>query len=102
MVHSSPDTNFVQEVVVLEKQKKEAKDKDSIKDVDQKLTLTTLKRDLAWSKQVRQRNLTLCMSKCEMLYAMKWALVLCSGVCGEQLLTPCLCKGCSVCSVHLH
>ena len=59
MVHSSPDTNFVQEVEELEKQKKEAKDKDSIKDVDQKLTLTTLKRDLADSKRVRQRNLTL-------------------------------------------
>ena len=59
MVHSSPDTNFVQEVEKLEKQKKEAKDKDSIKDVDQKLTLTTLKRDLAISKKVRQRNLTL-------------------------------------------
>ena len=56
MVHSSPDTNFVQEVVELEKQKKEAKDKDSIKDVDQKLKL---KRDLALSKRVRQRNLTL-------------------------------------------
>ena len=59
MVHSSPDTNFVQEVKELKKQKKEAKDKDSIKDVDQKLTLTTLKRDLADSKWVRQRNLTL-------------------------------------------
>ena len=59
MVHSSPDTNFVQEVEELKKQKKEAKDKDSIKDVDQKLTLTTLKRDLAFSKWVRQRNLTL-------------------------------------------
>ena len=30
---------------------------------------------------------------------MKCGLVVCSGVCGEQLLTPCLCKGCSV---HLH
>ena len=27
---------------------------------------------------------------------MKCGLVVCSGVCGEQLLTPCLCKGCSV------
>ena len=31
-----------------------------------------------------------------MLYVMKCALVVCSGVCGEQLLTPCLCKRCSV------
>ena len=59
VVQSSPDTNFVQEVKELEKQKKEAKDKDSLKDVDQKLTLTTLKTSLAWSKHVRQRNLTL-------------------------------------------
>ena len=39
------------------------------------------------------------MSEHQMLYVMKCALVVCSGVCGEQLLTPCLCEGCSV---HLH
>ena len=32
------------------------------------------------------------MSEHEMLHVMKCALVVCSGVCGEQLLTPCLCK----------
>ena len=30
---------------------------------------------------------------------MKLSLVVCSGVCGEQLLTLCVCKGCSV---HVH
>ena len=98
VVHSSPDTNCVQEVEQLEKQKNEAKGEKEKEEIENKLKIRILERDLAWSKSVRQRTLPLG----QMLYAMKWALVVCSGVCGEQLLTPCLCKGCSVCSVHLH
>ena len=98
MVHSSPDTNCVQEVKQLDKQKNEAKDEKEKEEIEKTLDLKREKCNLADSKRVRQRNLPLR----QMLYAMKWALVVCSGVCGEQLLTPCLCKGCSVCSVHLH
>ena len=97
VVHSSPDTNCVQEVQQLEKQKNEAKDEKEKEEVENKLKIRTLERNVAYSKMVRQRNLPL-----GQMYAMKWVLVVCSVVCGEQLLTPCLCKGCSVCSVHLH
>ena len=95
VVHSSHDTIYVQEVEQLEKQKNEAKDEEERKELEQQVKLKTLERDLAVSKMVRQRNLTLR----QMLYAMKLSLVVCSGVCGEQLLTLCLCKGCSV---HVH
>ena len=98
VVHSSPDINCVQEVEQLKEQKNEAKDEKEKEELDNKLKIKTFERNLALSKMVRQRTLPLG----RMLYAMKWALVVCSGVCGEQLLTPCLCKGCSVCSVHLH
>ena len=97
VVLSSPDINCVQEVEQLEKQKNEAKDEKEKEEIDNKLKIRRLERDLADSKWVRQRTLPLG----RMLYAMKWAMVVCSVVCGEQLLTPCLCKGCSVCSVHL-
>ena len=95
VVHSSHDTIYVQEVEQLEKQKNEAKDEEGRKELEKQVKLKTLERDLAVSKRVRQRNLTLR----QMLYAMKLSLVVCSGVCGEQLLTLCLCKGCSV---HVH
>ena len=95
VVHSCHDTIYVQEVRQLEKQKNEAKDEEGRKEHEQQVKLKTLERDLAYSKMVRQRNLTLR----QMLYAMKLSLVVCSGVCGEQLLTLCLCKGCSV---HVH
>ena len=98
VVHSSPDTNCVQEVEQLKKQKNEAKDEKEKEEIEKTLVLRSQERELADSKLVRPRNLPLR----QILYAMKWALVVCSGVCGEQLLTPCLCKGCSVCSVHLH
>ena len=95
VVHSSHDTIYVQEVEQLKKQKNEAKDEEERKELEQQVKLKTLERELAGSKRVRQRNLTLR----QMLYAMKLSLVVCSGVCGEQLLTLCLCKGCSV---HVH
>ena len=56
VVHSSPDTNFVQEVRQLEDQKNEAKDKESKKDIELKLKLKRLERELAWSKEVSQGN----------------------------------------------
>ena len=59
VVHSSTDSNFLQEVVKLEKQKKEAKDDDKRRDLTHKLKLKTLERDLALAKEVRWRNLTL-------------------------------------------
>ena len=95
VVHSGHDTIYVQELRQLEKQKNEAKDEEERKVIEKKSAIKLLERDLAASKRVRQRNLTLR----QMLYAMKLSLVVCSGVCGEQLLTLCLCKGCSV---HVH
>ena len=53
VVHSSTDSNFLQEVDKLEKQKKEAKDDDKRRDLTQKLELKTLERDLARAKVVR-------------------------------------------------
>ena len=87
VVHSSHDTIYVQEVEHLEKQKNEAKDEEERKELEQQVRLKTQESHLANSKRVRQRNLTLR----QMLYAMKLSLVVCSGVCGEQLLTLCLC-----------
>ena len=91
VVHSSHDTIYVQEVEQLKIQKNEAKDEEGKKVVEKKIAIKSLERDLAASKMVRQRKLTL-----RQMYAMKLSLVVCSGVCGEQLLTLCLCKGCSV------
>ena len=54
VVHSSPDTNFVQEVRQLEHQKNDAKDKESKKDI--KLELKRLERNLAGSKWVSKGN----------------------------------------------
>ena len=54
MVHSSTDSNFLQEVEELEKQKKEAKDDDQRREVEQKLQIKELERDLANARMVRQ------------------------------------------------
>ena len=77
VVHSSHDTIYVQEVEQIEKQENEAKDEEERKVIEKKIAIKLLERDLAWSKHVRQRNLTLR----QMLYAMKLSLVVCSGVC---------------------
>ena len=58
VVHSSHDTIYVQEVEQLEKQKNEAKDEEERKVIEKKIAIKSLERDLAYSKQVRQRNLT--------------------------------------------
>ena len=52
--HSSTDSNFLQEVEELERQKKEAKDDNQEKDIERKLSLKTLERDLAEAKWVRE------------------------------------------------
>ena len=54
VVHSSTDSNFLQEVENLEKQKNEAKDDEQRRDIDRRLELRTLERDLANAKWVRQ------------------------------------------------
>ena len=53
VVHSSTDSNFLQEVEELKKQKKEAKDEKHNKDIEGKVSLKTLERDLAEAKRVR-------------------------------------------------
>ena len=52
--HSSTDSNFLQEVKELERQKEEAKDDKQKKDIEGKLSLKMLERDLAWAKYVRE------------------------------------------------
>ena len=52
--HSSTDSNFLQEVEELEKQKEEAKDDKQKKDIEGKLSLKRLERDLAKAKWVRE------------------------------------------------
>ena len=54
VVHSSPDTNCVQEVYQLGKEKDEAKDKQSKEGIELKLKIKKLEGELAWSKQVSQ------------------------------------------------
>ena len=53
VVHSSTDSNFLQEVEELEKQKKEAKD-DQRREAEQKLQIKELEKDLAYARYVRQ------------------------------------------------
>jgi hypothetical protein len=53
VVHSSTDSNFLQEVEELEKQKNEAKDDGQKKDIELQVSLKTLERDLAKAKFVR-------------------------------------------------
>ena len=74
VVQSSHDTIYVQEVEQLEKQKNEAKDKEGRKVIEKKIAIKSLEKDLANSKRVSQRNLTL-----RQMYAMKLSLVVCSG-----------------------
>ena len=54
--HSSTDSNFLQEVWELEKQRQkwEAKDDKQKKDIEGKLSLKMLERDLARAKWVRE------------------------------------------------
>ena len=52
--HSSTDSNFLQEMEELEKQKWEAKDDKQKKDIEEKLSLKMLERDLAEAKYVRE------------------------------------------------
>ena len=52
--HSSTDSNFLQEVEELNKQKEEAKDDKQKKDIEGKLSLKTLERGLAEAKWVRE------------------------------------------------
>ena len=56
MVHSSPDTNFVQEVKQLDKQKNETTDKEIRKGIEQKVKMKTLEREVAFSKEVSQTS----------------------------------------------
>ena len=71
IVHNSQDGNFMQEVSELKTQKERAGDEDSRKEIGQQIDLKSTERDLAWSKWVRLRNITLR----QLLYAMKWTLV---------------------------
>ena len=54
VVHSSSDTSIMQEVKQLDHQKEEVKDKESTKEIELKLKLKTLERELAHSKGVSQ------------------------------------------------
>ena len=54
MAYSNTDSNFLQEVERLEKQKEEAKDDKQKKDIEGKLSLKTLERDLARAEFVRE------------------------------------------------
>ena len=56
VVHSSPDTNFVQEVEQLDKQKNEATDKEIRRSIEQELKMKTLEREVAGSKMVSQTS----------------------------------------------
>ena len=98
MVHNSQDGNFVQELDVLLTQKEKTRDENGQKDIELQIQFKSTEADLAWSKAVRLRN----NPTADVVCHMKCALVVFSGVCGEQSLTHCLCKGCSVCSVQLH
>ena len=52
MVHSSTDSNFLQKVEELKKRKEKAEDHKQ-KDLEFKVSLKTLEKDLAWAKHVR-------------------------------------------------
>ena len=84
VVHSSPDTNFVQEVKQLDNEKKEAKNKERIKDIELKWKLKTVERDVALTKRVSHGNNFVVDVVC---------FVLCSMVSGEQLYPVLLTQG---------
>ena len=52
--HSSTDSNFLQEVGKLERQKEKAKDDKQKKYIEGKLSLKMLERDLAEAKKARE------------------------------------------------
>ena len=56
VVHSSTDSNSLQEVDKLEKWKKEAKDDNQRRAVERRLEQKLLERELADAKWVRQRT----------------------------------------------
>ena len=56
VVHSSTDSNSLQEVEELKKQKEKAKDDDQRREVERRLEQKLLERELAYAKWVRQRT----------------------------------------------
>ena len=62
--HSSTDSNFLQEVEELKRQKWEAKDDKQKKEIEGKLSLKTLERDLALAKDVREISYYLMSCQC--------------------------------------
>ena len=64
--HSSTDSNLLQEVEELKKQKEEAKDDKQKKDIEGKLSLKTLERDLAGAKHVRE--ISCYLMSCQLIY----------------------------------
>ena len=56
VVYSSPDTDFVQEVEQLDKQKNETTDKEIRRSIEQELKMKTLEREVAASKTVSQTS----------------------------------------------
>ena len=56
MVHSSTDSNFLQEVEELKKQKERTKDDDQRREVERRIDQKSLERGLASAKEVRQRK----------------------------------------------
>ena len=54
VVHSSTDSNFLQEVDELEQQKEKAKDDDQRRELERRLEQKLLEKDLAQAKLVRQ------------------------------------------------
>ena len=58
VIHSSTNSNFLQKVKELEKQKEKAKDDDQRKEVERRLEQKSVEKDLANVKWVRQRKTT--------------------------------------------
>ena len=52
--HSSTDSNFLQEVEKLEKEKNKAKDDEQRRDIEVNVTLKMLEADLAYALAVRE------------------------------------------------
>ena len=67
VVHSSADSNLLQEVEELKKQKEEAKDEKQNIDIEGKVTLKILERDLARVKQVRELSIS-----CQLMYKYRY------------------------------
>ena len=59
VVHSSLVADFVQETEELEKQKEESNDEDTVKKISQEIEITVVKGELANSKKVKRRAITL-------------------------------------------